>query len=256
MLGSLGQDDAPVTAEQNAAAEMFSIDDYGYGPPGPFQIMEPTYPAPSWLGNYQYLSKALQECSTLCALRGRPYRVVRWGREGSGANGGIPCSVCRSVPGGNRFPRRPCPSCSCGGTCGGKPAPQPLAEFRPDGRHVVFDCRGNPHAVGQPNYVVSRNPFPRTYNPRQPTKLYLDAVKAGQILANQEGKRVFICSNFGAPGCKPTKTAVPVVYVDPGGLRKVQGNPTGTILVNPVSPAYFQELVTESRGGSKLGWGS
>lgn len=242
-----------------AQASDFSVEDYGYGPPGPFQIMEPSYPAPQWLGEYQYLDKALRECQTLCTLRGRPYRVVRWGREGAGARGGIPCKVCKPTPGGSRFPRQV--SCSA---CAGGAAPQradgasaqPLAEFRPGGERLVFDASGNTHVVGRPNYVVSRNPFPRTYDPRKPTLRYEQAVMTGQYLANQENGRVFICSNFDAPGCVPSPRAVPVVYVDPGGLRKVEGNPTGTVLVNPVSPEYFQELVAEGRGRTRLGQGA
>lgn len=244
-----------------AQAATFSIDDYGYGPPGPYQIMEPTYPAPKWLGQYVYLGQALRECQTLCTLQGRPYRVVRWGREGSGARGGVPCKPCKPVPGGARFPSHvPC-GCKSNGLSGlsgcGCGDPTPLAEFRPNGQKIVFDAQGNGHVVGRPDYIVSRNPFPRTYSPRKPTQLYEDAVKTGQYLANRENKRVFICSQFGAPGCKTSPRAVPVVYVDPGGLVKADHqNPQGTVLVNPVSPEYFQELVAEGRGRSRLGWGS
>ena len=148
----------------------FSIDDYGYGPPGPYQIMEPAYPAPKWLGRYVDLGKALQECQTLCTLKGRPYRVVRWGREGAGNAGGIPCKTCKPMPGGAKFPRHFQPPCRCAGgnglsgcDCGlsGEPASsnaRPLAEFRPGGEKLVFDAQGNAHIVGRPAYTVSKNP--------------------------------------------------------------------------------------------------
>jgi hypothetical protein len=121
----------------------------------------------------------------------------------------------------------------------------------------VFDASGNEHIVGRPNYVVSRNPFPRTYNPRQPTQLYSDAVRTGQILANRDDQRVFICSDFGNECKKEAGLAIPVVYVDPGGFAPRYPNDlSGTVLVNPVSEQYFQELVAEGRGRSRLGWGS
>lgn len=246
----------------------FSIDDYGYGPPGPYQIMEPTYPAPKWLGQYTNLTKALQECQTLCTLKGRPYRVVRWGREGSGNAGGIPCKTCKPMPGGSRFPRHaPCAcaggrgfaGCDCGfsgGSVAGRGV-RPLAEFRPGGEKLVFDAQGNAHVVGRPNYTVSKNPFPRTYDPRQPTQLYTDAVRTGQILANRDDQRVFICSDFAADCKAAAGRAIPVVYVDPGGFApRYPDDLQGTVIVNPVSEAYFQELVAEGRGRSKLGWGS
>jgi hypothetical protein len=257
MLGSYWSEmpyaDAFPEAEASHNSD-FSIDDYGGseeggGPArGPFQIVEPTYPAPKFLKLYRYLDQALRECQTLCTLRGRPYRVVRWGREGSGARGGIPCKTCGPTAGGARFTRIPCAGCAA-------ETAKPLAEMRPNGQKLVFDNAGRAHLVGKPDYVVSRNPFPRTYNPRQPVKNYMDAVMTGQALASRIGERVFICSGFGAD-CKQ-EIGVPVVYVDPGGLvRRYQDNPTGTVETNPVSEAYFQELVAEGRGRSYLPWGS
>jgi hypothetical protein len=131
----------------------------------------------------------------------------------------------------------------------------PIAEFRPNGAKLVFDASGNAHIAGRPSYLISRNPFPK-YNPREASTRYDQAVLTGQYLANKTDRRVFICSQFGAPGCKETPRAVPVVYVDPGGLRRTSENPEGTVLTTPVSPAYFQELVAEGRGRSRLGWGS
>jgi len=236
-----------------AKASDFSIDDYGDGGAvGPFQIMEPSYPAPKWLNRYVYLDKALRECQTLCTLRGRPYRVVRWGREGAGAKGGIPCKTCRPVPGDARFPKhQKCASCNGGGGA----IAHPIAEFQPGGRRIVYDANGNAKIVGKPDYIVSRNPFPRTYRPRAPVQSYTEAIRAGQWLANREGKRVFLCSGFGAD-CK-SKVGTPVVYVDPGGLaRRYDNREVGTVIVNPVTPEYFQELVAESRGRSYLGFGT
>lgn len=251
----------------NAQAETFSIDDYGYGPPGPFRIMEPAYPAPKFVGDYVDLGKALRECQTLCTLTGRPYRVVRWGREGSGNRGGVPCKTCKPMPGGSRFPLHRCPcgasgldglggGCNCA-FAGLSEEYTPVAEFRPGGESLVYDASGNARVVGRPNYVVSRNPFPRIYDPRQPTKRYMDAVLTGQALANRDDQRVFICSDFGADCLKEAGRATPVVYVDPGGFApRYPQDLQGTVVVNPVSEAYFQELVAEGRGRSRLGWGS
>lgn len=236
-----------------AQASDFSIDDYGDGGSiGPFQIMEPSYPTPKWLNQYVYLGKALRECQTLCTLQGRPFRVMTWNREGSGARGnGVPCMACRDANGGGggRLPRNRS-GCGCAGSCA-----RPVAEFQPGGRRIVFDGQGNPKVVGRPDYTISHTPFPRLYNPREATRPYMEAIKTGQILANYSGRRVFLCSGFGA-NCT-SKFGVPVVYVDPGGLVKVHPNrPVGTVLVNPVTPEYFQELVAESRGRSYLGHGA
>jgi hypothetical protein len=240
---------------QEAQASDFSVDDYGDGGAvGPFQIMEPSYPAPKWLNTYRDLNKALRECQTLCTLQGRPFRVMRWGREGSGARGGIPCRVCKPTPSPSRFPRHVLSGCTSCGPDTSRGA-KPVAEFRPNGTKLIFDAKGNAHIVGKPDYVVSRNPFPRTYEPRRAVQHYMDAVMSGQALANHESKRVFVCSGFGAD-CR-SKIGIPVVYVDPGGLvRRYQNNPEGTVVVNPVSPEYFQELVAEGRGRSFLPQGA
>jgi hypothetical protein len=84
---------------------------------------------------------------------------------------------------------------------------------------------------------------------------YNEAVATGQALANARGSRVFLCSGFGA-NCK-SKVGTPVVYVDPGGLARRYSEPKGdNVVVKPISEAYFQELVAESRGRTYLGQGS
>lgn len=258
------------TPQGEAAQADFSIDDYGKADDGPYQIVMPSYPAPKWLNRYVDLGKALRECKTLCTLQGRPFGVVRWGREGSGANGGVPCRACQKQTRDPSFPRRvarPCRTCNgglsglgdlsgCG--CDGLSC-CPIAEFKPDGQQIVYGPSGA-QLVGKPNYVVSHTPFPRFYKPEVYPQRYLEAVRTGQYLATHSGKRVFICSGFGAKcatGRDGKVTGVPVVYVEPGGLAKrYPGNPTGTVMVNAVSPAYFRELVEESRGGSFLGQGA
>lgn len=241
------------TPEAAAADAMFSIDDYGKADDGPYQIVQPAYPAPQFLQRFTELGHALRECKTLCRLKGRPFRVVRWGREGSGARGGVPCVPCgaQSRARISRFPRR------VSGCLEGFPDAMPVAEFRPDGQRIVYDGCGVPKLVGAPNYIVSHTPFPRFYRPEVYPQRYLQAVKTAQILAGETGRRVYICSNFGAK-C-PTKGGrwVPVVYVNPGGLDKVDPNtPTGTVTINPVSQAYFRELLMESAGGTYLGQGA
>jgi hypothetical protein len=244
----------PFSEQAMSEKAAFSIDDYGKADEGPYQIVMPTYPAPKWLNHYSSLGKALRECGTLCTLRGTPFRVVRWGREGSGARGGIPCKACGPT---TRNPARFPSHVRRGfGYLPGYPDAHPIAEFRPGGQRLVFNNRGVPQLVGRPNYVVSHNPFPRTYKPEVYPQRYLEAVNTAQRLAEGTGKRTFICDGGFNRDC-PSTTAVPVVYVDPGSLtRRYDKGTTGTVLVNPVSPEYFQELVAESEGRSYLGQGA
>lgn len=253
-----GLPDIPIwldSARAEAAQADFSIDDYGrLGTERPYQIVYPAYKAPKFLQRFADLGQALRMCSTLCQLKGKPFRVVRWERSGSGAlPGGVPCRVCRKYRPVARFPDQVRQGSGC---LEGFPDARPIAEFHPDGQRMVFDNCGNAKIVGRPNYIVSANPFPREYDPRPLPQRYLEAVKTGQILANRRGKRVFLCSDFGMP-CKHDKQLVPVVYVDPGGLvPRYDTTPEGTTGVTPVSPAYFKELVAESRGASFLGPGA
>ena len=228
----------------------FSIDDYGKADEGPYQVVMPTYPAPRWLNSYSTLRKALRECGTLCTLRGVPFRVVRWGREGSGARGGLACKSCaKTTPNPSRFPRHVGPRRGPG-YFEGYPDAHPIAEFRPGGQRLVFNNQGVPQLVGRPNYVVSRNPFPRTYRPEVYPQQYLEAVRTAQKIAQGSGNRMFVCAS--APNAKK---AVPVAYVD-SNMSGLAGYAPGTVVVTPVSPEYFQELVAESEGRSYLGQGA
>jgi hypothetical protein len=243
----------PFSERSVAAYSDFSIDDYGKADDGPYQVVMPTYKAPKWLKTYAEMGPALRECGTLCTLKGVPFRVVRWGREGSGAAGGIPCAACKNTtPNPARFPRHVrCTSCrggcrSCGarrrlgpGYLPGFPDAHPIAEFRPNGQRLVFDLNGVPQLVGRPNYVVSHNPFPRLYRREVYPQRYLEAVRAAQAFANGWKARAFVVDKT---------RGTPVGFVDPGLADNV--------LVTPISPEYFQELVAESRGRSYLGQGA
>lgn len=241
-----------LTAESDAENAQASIEDYGKADDGPYQVVNPAYPAPQWLGRFIALGPALRECDTLCTLKGRPFRVVRWGREGSGNRGGIPCATCASHARIPRWPRR-----LGAGFLRGFPRAMPVAEARPGGQWVVYDSSGNPKLVGEPSYVVSHTPFPRFYEPEVYPQRYLEAVKTAQVFANQTGKRAYLCSSFGADCEGKRKTWIPVVYVDPGGLDHRYSNVReNEVLVTPVSSEHFQELVERSRGGTYLGQGA
>jgi hypothetical protein len=238
----------PLSDKAIAAQAGFSVSDYGRADTGPYQVVMPTYPAPKFLRRYAELGPALRECGTLCQLKGKPFRVVRWGREGSGARGGIPCAACYRQP-QSMFPRRVGP-----GYLRGFPDAHPIAEFRPNGQTLVYNNAGKAQVVGKPNYVVSAVPFPKYQKEVYPQR-YLEAVATAQELARGSGKRTFVCSGFGSS--PSTKRGVPVVYVDPGGLvRRYQDDPMGTVQINQVTPQYFQQLVAESRGRSYLGQGA
>lgn len=233
----------------------FSIDDYGReGDQRPYQIIFPSYEAPKFLQRYVDLGKALRMCKTLCTLKGRPYRVVRWGRPGSGAlPGGVPCAPCAGRP-QSRFPRR----VSGGGCLNGLEASgmTSIAEFHPNGQMLVFNKCGKAQVVGRPNYIVSRVPFPRERHPRALPQQYVEAVKTAQLLAERRGVKTYVCSGFGQD-CKVGKQWVPIVYVQPGGLvRRYDDRSAGTTGVTPISESYFRELVAESRGATFLGQGA
>jgi hypothetical protein len=226
----------PFSEREIAAKAAFSIDDYGKSNEGPYQIVMPTYPAPVWLKGFAKLGPALRECGTLCRLRGMPFRVMRWGQEGSGANGGIPCASCKkTTPNPSRFPRQ----FRGPGYLQGFPDAHPIAEFRPKGQRLVFDRRGVAQLVGRPNYAVTHNPFPRTYRPEIYPQQYLEAVRAAQAYANSNNRRAFVMDHG---------KRMPVGYVDPGKSAEVR--------VTPVSQQYFQELVAEGEGRSYLGQGA
>jgi hypothetical protein len=246
--------DLPIigSSQDQAAYADFSIDDYGrQGTQRPYQIIEPAYPAPRFLGSFMGLKEALRECQTLCTLQGRPYRVVRWPRVGS-ARGGSPCKRCKGQKRTARFPSRN------SGCLDGFPDATPIAEFHPNGQRIFFNKCGQAQLAGRPNYVVSHTPFPREYRPHPLPQRYLEAVKTGQLLARTSGRRTYICAGMGAncDGRNPKKW-VPVVYVQPGGLvHRFDPTRSGTVGVSNVTPSMFRELVEESRGGTLLGQGA
>ena len=254
-----GYTDIPIylrSAQAEAAQADFSIDDYGrLGDDRPYQVIRPAYNAPKFLQRFSNLDEALQECRTLCHLEGKPFRVVRWGRTGAGAlTGGVRCQPCRSRARIPRFPGHVDPS----GCLHGYPDATPLAEFQPDGRRIVFDRCGNPKVVGQSDYIVSHTPFPRELHPAPLPQRYLEAVRSAQILASRTGRRTYICSSFGAKCDKRNpKRWIPVVYVDPGGLReRYDSIAAGTVKAQPITHAHFKELVAQSKGATRLGQGA
>jgi len=215
--------------ESEAAQSQASIEDYGRA--GEYQIIQPAYPAPKFLQSFNDLKAALRECSTLCRLEGKPFRVVRWGRSGAGARGGIPCGPCRRNSSTSRFPLMPAgprKTSALSGCLHGYPDATPIAEIQPSGRRIVYDENGNPRVVGRPNYVVSANPFPRMFTSRKPNQTYTSAVKTAEYLASQ-GQKTYICTS---PG-------VPVGCVDPG-----------TSTVQSINKQQFRELLAQSKGAS------
>lgn len=243
--------------QREAQNEAFSISDYGSeGDQRPYQIIRPAYPAPEFLKKFMNLSQAIRECQTLCQDQGRPFRLVKWGAR-------IPCQACTNRP--LRTDRLPsfvvsragglnglggC-NCSSGRALAGVPGAQVVADVKPGGQTIVYGPGGYPQLVGAPNYVITTDPLGIEIDPKkQPSMRYLQAVQAAQILASRVGKKVYVCSKM---GCKGRKGAIPVVYVQPGGI--VRANPLSTgneTVVNTVSPEHYQELIMESRGGSFL----
>jgi hypothetical protein len=239
-----------------------STSDYGsVGDQRPYQIVQPSYPAPKFLSRFTYLEAALRECGTLCQTTGQPFRLVKWGSR-------VPCYPCGGQASTSnllpRYIRSP-------GALKGYPEAQPIADFQPGGSKIVYGPDGRPTLVGAPNYIVSRTPTPPSnfvdFKSPIPTH-YLEAVKTAQYLAETTGRTAYICSSAGA-SCKSrdSKKWLPVVYVDPGGLvrryhQDMQMPPgvtsaRGSIaVINPVTEDEFRELVRESEGGSRLGKGA
>jgi hypothetical protein len=209
--------------------EQIPVTNDDYAGDRPYQIIQPAYPAPKFLQSFSDLKSALRECKTLCRLEGKPFRVVRWGRSGSGAAGGISCGPCRGARPTSRFPSE-----GLSGCLHGYPDATPIAEIQPDGQRIVFDAQGRPQVVGKPNYVVSANPFPRMYSPRAPTQTYLNAIRTAEYLAGS-GQKAYIA----------TKEGVPVGYVAPGNAA-----------VQSISKQHFRELLAQSKGASFLGKGA
>jgi len=239
--------------QQAAQDEAFSVNDYGsVGDQRPYQIIRPAYPAPEFMNKFMYLNEALRECQTLCQSQGRPFRLVKWARR-------IPCQAC-----GNQsirtsrlpsFAVRDLGGCGCKGGKGprlqGFPDAEVVADVRPQGQTVIYGPGGHQQLVGAPNYVITTDPLGVAIDPkRQPSMRYLQAVKAAQYLASRVGKNVYICSTM---GCKGRRGAIPVVYVQPGGIVRANALiPGSETAVTPVSPSHYRELIAESRGESFL----
>jgi hypothetical protein len=244
------------SAEAEAAQNQFSTSDYGsVGDQRPYQIVQPAYPAPKFLANFAYLESALRECDTLCRLKGQPFRLVKWGAK-------QPCYPCGMKARSNQLPSLRVHS---PGAIAGFPDAQPIADFLPNGARIAYDKKGRPVPVGAPTYVVSSTPNP-FYNPGRPPQRYLEAVTSAQYLAKTTGRPAYLCSSLGAD-CKQNsggRQLVPVVYVEPGGLVRryrsdlhLTGSSAGsTDAVTRVTPEEFRELVRESAGQSRLGWGA
>jgi hypothetical protein len=251
------------TREGEAYQSQYSTNDYGaVGDQRPYQVVFPSYPAPVWLSRFAYLDDALRECSTLCQLKGKPFRLVKWGAR-------LPCYPCK---GRKRTNKLPSVKILSPGALAGFPDAQPVADFRPDTGAIVYGADGQPQLVGAPNFKVTRDPTPPEdfihFDTPMPVR-YQEAVKTAQYLANYSGRNSYICSSMGASckvkGRKGVKSKwTPLVYVQPGGLvaryphdlklpNGVKGSTTG---VNPVTEGEFRELVRESMGRTILGQGA
>jgi hypothetical protein len=243
------------TREGEAYEAQFSTSDYGrVGDQRPYQIVMPSYPAPEFLARYAYLNDALRECSTLCQLRGKPFRLVKWG-------GRLPCYPCRQTKRTNMLPSLRIHS---PGAVEGYPNATPIADFHPNGTPIVYGPNGQPKPVGAPQFIVARSPKP-FFNPGQPSQRYLEAVKTAQMLASATGKNTYLCSSFGGScNTRDPKTWLPLIYVSPGGLVRryhtdltLPNSPSGSaVSTTPVTENEFRELLRESAGASRLGQGA
>jgi hypothetical protein len=252
------------TREGEAYNAQYSTNDYGnVGDQRPYQVVFPGYPAPKWLSRFAYLKDALRECGTLCQLTGQPFRLVKWGSR-------LPCYPCRGRKRTNELPGLKIIS---PGALRGFPHAQPVADFHPTTGTIVYDKRGQPKIVGQPNFMVSRTPTPPenyvNFDTPMPVR-YQEAVHTAQYLANATGKNSYICSSMGA-SCKvkgrpgTNMKWKPLVYVSPGGLvaryphdlrlRGASSVKGSTTAINPVTTDEFRGLLRESAGASRLGQG-
>lgn len=248
------------TREGEAAQAQFSTNDYGrVGDQRPYQIVDPAYPAPKWLARFVNLKDALRECGTLCQLKGRPFRLMKWG-------GRRPCLPCKS----HQHPRLSGFRIRSPGALAGYPGAKPVADVHPNGTSIVYDANGQPQLVGTPNFIVTRTPdAPSNFVRDTPLPVrYQEAVYTAQRLAGATGHNAFICSSMGASCKKPGKASkwTPMVYVSPGGLVKryrhdlrlpgahsVHGS---TVATTAVTPDEFRELIRQSGGRSRLGQGA
>lgn len=258
-----------VSAAMDAQQAQFSPLDYGReGDVRPYQIVMPAYPAPTFLNTFANLNAALRECGTLCRLKGRPFRLVRWGSS-------VPCYPCAQGKTPLGLPKAQIRFSP--GALEGYPEAEPLLEMHPRAGVFLYGPRGDKTVVGHANYVVSRKAFPVCgscqYNATElpgeiaaPPQHYLQAVKSAQYIAEREGRRTYVCAGFGS-SCKgrDPKKWMPVVYAQPGGLvarypyDKLAGEgtvPGSTNIITPVSEGAYKELIEESKGGSFLPMGA
>lgn len=251
------------TREGEAAQSQFATRDYGrVGDQRPFQVVFPAYPAPKFLSRHMFLQEALHECGTLCQLKGKPFRLVKWGAR-------VPCFPCKTQNRG-QYHRLPSLRIHSPGALAGFPEATPIADFDPKTGVVVYGPDGQPKRVGDPNFIVTRAPFP------PPTLLanwpplpqrYLEAVQSAQYLASTTGKNTYLCSSMGGDCNRPnsaTQKWVPVVYVQPGGLVRryhseleLPNSPHGSqVATTPVTESEFQELLRQSAGASRMAFGT
>lgn len=246
-----------VSAKFDSQQAQFTPYDYGReGDTRPYQVVMPSYATPKFLQTFTNLKDGLRECSTLCRLQGKPFRLVKWGAK-------VPCIPC----GAPKTARLPSFVVRSRGALKGYPEATPVAEVHPTKGVSVFGPHGEEMLVGTPNYTASRFPFPIAPTPGSPiNQNYLQAVQTAQYLAGESGARTYVCAGFNSP-CKKSKSFMPVVYVDPGILarRYPEGLPMGpgavstpgsTSIMTPVSPAAFRELLAASQGRSLLGQGA
>jgi len=248
-----------VSARLDAQQGQFTVYDYERsGDTRPYQVVMPAYGAPKFLKTFMNLKDGLRECSTLCRLHGRPFRLMKWGSK-------YPCLPCGFRPKTNQLPSFHITS---RGALQGYPEAVPVAEVHPTKGVSVFGPQGGEMRVGAPSYTASTVPFPPgTPTPMNPiNQNYLQAVQTAQYLAGRTGRRSYVCAGFGSE-CKVTKDFIPVVYVDPGAVvrRYPEGLPMGddavstpgsTSITTPVSPEVFQELLRQSQGATRLGQGA
>lgn len=263
MLNALSADTLNLsTAAGESAQAQFSTRDYGFvGDQRPYQIVMPTYAAPKFLSRFQYLDEALRECSTLCQLKGKPFRLVKWGSK-------VPCYPCKAR---KRVDRLPSMRLHTTGALEGYPEATPIADFTPNGTQApvarVYGPDGQPKVVGGRNFIVTSSPYPQSELVRNGPlpQRYLEAVKTAQYLASTTGKNTFLCSSTGGDcNTRNPKAWVPVVYVQPGGLVRryhtdlvLPNSPYGSqVATTNVTEDEFKELLRQSAGGSRMAWGT
>lgn len=245
------------SAQELARYGQANIYDYGReGDQRPYQIVYPAYKAPKFLETFHSLDQGLRECGSLCRLKGVPFRLVKWG-------GRVPCVPCGTRVRDNKLPGFKVVYSKA--ALEGFPDAMPIADFKPNGQKIVYGPDGEGKLVGQPNFVVSADPYPAVgkYVPGPLRMKYLQAVRTAMRLADDTGATSYLCSSFGE-NCPRDAKWFPVIYVQPGGVvarypyerdfeQSVPGSTSG---VSPVNASEYAELVAESRGATYTGQGA